>query len=188
MKSKLLIVSLLLGIILCVFFALHIWELSSIAQKYDDNQNISMNLQNDTIKSQQLANFQKSLKKSSEEKDALLALFIKNDDIPNFIQSLETIMKNLKITGTTKSVSERVVPELTSSGKNELLISFEAEAPYSNLMQFVDILENLPYKSYISTATITKEDSGQVLGVTTKPSKSSLWKLDVTLNIVKINM
>ncbi len=183
MKSKLLIIISILGIIFCIFFAVHVWALSSIGQKYEDNQNISMNLQSDMIKSEQLANFQKSLKKSSEEKNALLALFIKNDDIPNFIQSLETIMKNLKIVGTTKSVAERAVPELTSSGKDELLISFEAEGSYSNLMQFVDILENLPYKSYISTATLIKEDSGAIA----KPLKTIPWKLDLTLNIVKIN-
>lgn len=185
MKQKFLIISSIFGILICSFFAIHVWALSSIGQKYDNTQDLSNNLQTDMFKNQQLTNLKRSLKKAGEQKDALLALFIKDDDIPNFIQSLETIMKNLKISGTTKSVSERVVPELKSFGKNELVISFEAEAPYSNLMQFVSILENLPYKSYISLVTLTKEDSVQTSG-TIKSSKSNLWKLNLTLNIVKI--
>lgn len=186
MKTKFFIISLVVGVIICILAVVHLFAISQIGKNYDDTQNISDSLQNDMIKNQQLSNLKKSFKNAGEENVALMAIFIKNDDIPSFIQSLETIMKNLKIVGSTKSVSERTLPELTPSGKNELLVSFEAEAPYSNLMQFVSILESLPYKSYISSATIIKEASGQVAGATAKPPKTNLWKLNLTLNIVKI--
>ncbi len=188
MRSKLLIIFSVLGIIVCVFFAIHVWALSTIGQKFDDIQNLSNNVQSDIIKNQQLNNLKRNLKNASEQKAALLAVFIKDDDIPNFIQSLEVIMKNFKVSGTTKSVSEKNVPTLNSAGKDELLISFEAEAPYQNLMQFISILESLPYKSYISSVTLVKENSGLTSATDIKSSKTNLWKLDLTLNIVKIKI
>ncbi|MFA6463956.1 MAG: hypothetical protein WCV55_03035 [Candidatus Paceibacterota bacterium] len=185
MKKKLIIISSIVGTMALVFFAVHIWVISKIEQKYSDTQNLSGNLQMDIIKNQQLSNLRRKIKNFSEQNKELLALFIKDDDIPNSIQSLETIMRNLKITGNTKSVSEINVPELKSALKNELLITFEAEAPYSNLMQFISILENLPYRSYISSVSIVKETPVQSLGQTTKSAKNDLWKLNLTLNIVK---
>ncbi len=186
MKTKLIIISSIAGITIFVFFIAHIWAVYTIEEKYNNTQDLSGNLQIDAIKNQQLSSLKKKIKNFSEQSKALVSLFIKDDDIPDSIQSLETIMKNLKITGTTKSVSERDVPELKSASKNELVIAFEAEAPYSNLMQYISILENLPYKSYISSASIVKESSTQTIDQTSKNIRKDLWKLNLTLNIVKI--
>ena len=185
MKTKLLITSSIIGIIVCFLFGLHVWAISQIGQNYDSNQNNFGNVQNDLIKNQQLNNLKRSLKNAGQEKDALLALFINNDDIPNFIQSIETVMQNLKINGTTKSVSERSLPELTAASKDELVVSFEAEATYPKLMQLVEILENLPYKSYLSQVNLTKEDLSQTSSTNVKSTVTGLWKLSLTLNVVK---
>ncbi|MEI8338096.1 MAG: hypothetical protein WCF92_03045 [bacterium] len=186
MKIRLIIISSIVGTIALIFMLGHIWMISTIEKRYTDTQNLAGNLQLDAMKTQQLSNLKKDIKNFNDKNMALLDLFIKEDDIPNFIESLETIMKNQKVIGVTKSISEASVPELTSASKDQLVISFEAEAPYPNLMQFVSILENLPYKSYISSATLTKETSAQNLGKDLKSTKVNLWKLNLTLNVVKI--
>ena len=73
MKSKFLIISLVIGIIICIFFAVHVWAISTIGQKYDDAQNLSNNVQSDLIKNQQLTNLKKSLKNVTEDNIALSA-------------------------------------------------------------------------------------------------------------------
>ena len=185
MKRKLIIISSIVGIGILIFLGINVWAIYTIGEKYNSTQDLSGNLQMDTIKNKHLSSLQKKIKNFSDQNKELMTLFIKDDDIPNSIQSLEVIMKNLKIAGITKSVSERDVPELKLASKNELVITFEAEAPYSNLMQYISILENLPYKSYISSASIVKETSVQSIDQIPKNIRKDLWKLNLTLNIVK---
>ncbi len=162
---------------------LYVWLVLKIQNTLASVEGFYSDIALSQTKDTSLQNLNRNSRTIIKEDAEIQSLFVQDQSAPDFIQSIETMMQDLKIDGAIKSVSNEQEPELTPLSKDELEVSIEADSSYSNLLNFVSLLENLPYKSYVTSVSLQKNtETDQKTGAVII-TKNAPWILDVTLNV-----
>lgn len=182
MKKKITILIFLI-ITFCILVGLYVWLVLKIQNTLASVEGFYSDIALSQTKDTSLQNLNRNSRTIIKEDAEIQSLFVQDQSAPDFIQSIETMMQDLKIDGAIKSVSNEQEPELTPLSKDELEVSIEADSSYSNLLNFVSLLENLPYKSYVTSVSLQKNtETDQKTGAVII-TKNAPWILDVTLNV-----
>jgi len=113
--------------------------------------------------------------------DNLRTLFIPEESIADFIQVIESLMKERSLVGSVDAVSVSESPELAKVGKQYLQMTLSASGGFNDVMKFEGLLEKLPYKVTIDSVTLNyvAKEKGEV-------SKGGPWRLVVMQKVVVI--
>ncbi len=126
---------------------------------------------------------EQNLKGTVENGDRIAALFLGQDSIVDFIQTIESVMKDVGVSGSVDSVVEQSFPELDASGKEKINMVISAEGDWSGLVNLLGLLERLPYKSTVNSFSLRYAD---VMVEATKKKAASttkVWQLKVNLDV-----
>ncbi len=109
----------------------------------------------------ELAKVKENLKTTLGTGDRLSSLFIGRDSVVDFIQMIEDVMRTAGVSGTVDGVTESKTAELDAIGKNELHLTVSASGSFNSIMKFEGLLEKIPYKATINSATFSYKDGGE---------------------------
>jgi hypothetical protein len=104
------------------------------------------------------------------EREQLKTYFVRADGVVEFIESIENLGRKSGITIDVEGVSTGAI-----TGKNnmeELKLVLSGESSWDDAMNFLYQLENLPYKSNITRATVEETEDG-------------VWKSEYSISVIK---
>jgi hypothetical protein len=114
----------------------------------------------------------KDLVEATAEARALLnASFLKEDGAAGFLEFLESVGKGVGVVVTIKSVDEPVPSD--PKALRELRVQLNADGRWKNVMQFLGVVEHLPYETRVEQVVLSRKDP---IG----------WRVDITLTALKL--
>lgn len=100
---------------------------------------------------QAVGNLARLVEDTALERGELLSYVLVKDDVPTFITKLEGYASEQGVLVETSNLRER-----DGEVFNELLLTLEMSGSKKALVQFYQILESLPYHSYVSSLSLTR--------------------------------
>jgi hypothetical protein len=167
-------------LIVCLLFAVaSVGVYSYIYKKLNEFKQdvVSSNLKIETEERNlsDLEKSEKNLKTITAQGERLSLLYIEHENIVDFIQMIESIIKTNKLVGQVVSVSEVASQELEYVNKEKLLLAINARGEWADIYKLVGLLEKLPFKSSVDSVSL----------INSKPDKAVLNVVDKTQTIQK---
>ncbi len=150
----------------------HIHELVS---KVELNSNNGLLIQ--TIKSSQNA--------TTSEISELENISLSKDKLVNFIEMLEQMAKEIGLKVQIVSVSAEENSDKDKTDAQKVNIKIETTGSWKPTIQFVHLIENLPYRTIINSSDLSVDKNGTasvIVGTSTEVSKSS-WKSNLSITL-----
>ncbi len=187
MKNKFLNIVILISLLIIFLISIYVWVYNVTDKHFNKANEVAILLQSERAKHSELEGLKSNINQTLSKKEKLVSVFLNHDQAAEFIQLIESLAKEVGISGKTVSVESNDVSELSILGKEQMEIAFEASGSYSKLMKFVSIIEKLPYKSSINNLSISKNTKiSSSKNNSTDVAVPSGWSLKMVLNVVKI--
>lgn len=103
-----------------------------------------------------LQTFKKTLEESADKRAELNALFLTPEDVIDFIGNIEGW-------GTTIGV-KTTLSGLKEEGGERLSFSVQAEGTFEKVMNFIELLENIPYDAHIDNVNLVNQGGAENKG------------------------
>lgn len=129
-----------------------------------------------------LQEIEMNLRKTISYGDRISILFLKQESIVEFIQTVEGLMSSVGVQGSVDSVVEETSDELSGLNKEKLQVVVSATGNWSGLVNLLGLLEKLPYKSTVNSFSLINEKVKQEKG-DTKQSDIKVWQLKVNITV-----
>lgn len=120
----------------------------------DEAVSIESDMATKTSESAYLNSVRNVLKSSKSDLAAINSRFIDKDGVPSFIDLLE---RKAKTAGVQADFGSIVITPADAGG-GTLKLSMTGSGTWSNIIQFISVLESLPYASRIETASFSTID------------------------------
>lgn len=130
-------------------------------------------------KNNELEAIRRNLKATLSDNARLASFFVPHDSVADFIQTAETLGKKSGLIISTKKVESESSVELDQFDKEILSIIMDTEGSWSDTMQFIGLLSNLPYKISISSLVLESLDKSEKKG-------GAGWQGSINFNVIKI--
>jgi hypothetical protein len=149
----------------------------------------------DQVKSKydRLVAFHNSDQSDVDDKKRLLNYFVPANGAVDFITSFEQMAQGIGLKFNTVSLDSEQVAELSSQNKELLHVVFETNGSWNSTMQFLSLVESLPYAVQIVGAGLEGAAGSPSLvgsetpnGVVTNKVNLGYWRLLLNIKIVKI--
>lgn len=168
-------------------FGLYFYVYSTLAANMDE---VAVYYKESSEAKTKLKNLQETelnLKKTISYGDRISLLFLRQESIVEFIQTVEGLFSAMNVEGAVDSVSEQKSPELDSVGKEKLQVVISAHGDWSGLVNLLGLLEKLPYKSTVNSFSLVYEKADRDRGGDKKAPEVKEWRLkvDMTVWIIK---
>jgi hypothetical protein len=137
--------------------------------------------------------FHNSAQSDVDDKKKLLNYFIPANGAVDFITSFEQTAQSIGLKFNTVSLDSEQVTDLASQNKELLHIVFETNGSWNSTMQFLSLVESMPYAVQIvganlegaaGTPSLVGSDSAS--GVLTNKVNLGYWRLLLNIKVVKI--
>lgn len=115
--------------------------------------------------------------KINEEGKYIDTLLVKKDNAVPFIQSVETLMKDVSVGGAVDSVVEK---------EDGLLMTIKMNGGWQNIVKAIGLIEKLPYKATLSSVNMFYGED-QKAKKQASSTKSQNWQAVVLLNASVVN-
>lgn len=119
---------------------------------------------------EEIKSLEKALDTVSSEQSSLESHFVKSSDLVSFLNNMEDLGKGVSATAETTDLN-------LSSDKSTLVVRIKAEGNFESIYKFITLLENYPYQIEFSSLDVVKDS-------TDTASKSSVWKMEATINLL----
>lgn len=116
-----------------------------------------------------------------EEINKIDSYFVEADDVVGFINLLEQRAKDQNVSVETTNVSIEEPPEDLLYGEI-LEVSVLVTGSWNSVMQYIHLIENLPYDIWITSTNLSLERDTD-----TEEEEVFHWEADVTLRVLKHN-
>ena len=103
-----------------------------------------------------------------KEREAIEAVFLKEDDLIRLIKGLESIGESSGVSLKISAISA------DKSAASKPVISFSAQGTFEQLFQYLYFLENLPYLITINKVSFQKEEDGKKIAQGNNNKKGDL--------------
>lgn len=133
----------------------------------------------------ELQRVEHNLKSTLGNKDRLTALFVSEDSVVDFIELLESMMKEYGIDGAVDSVAESPKVGEEVGSKATLNVTLNLSGGWNSLLKFTALMEVLPYRSTIDTLRFSYITASNADG-NAKPGYKPGWNERVTLHVLMV--
>lgn len=123
---------------------------------------------------------EKILLETEEARNRVNGFILSDDEVVGFIESLESLAKDIGLEETTEAVSDTAYPGFDAKKWNGLQIVLSVRGSWSRVYQFLSLLENLPYQTTLLRVVIEKAGGAEGL-----ESPGAEWKGDFTIQVLK---
>ena len=144
---------------LFVFFAFRF-----ISNKNLQAVELSKNIQEKINQEENLTKFKKVIQETNEKNALLKSYIVDQDRIDQLVTYLEAKGDSVGVPIQIKNV------DVSTINPNTISLSFDGEGAFSNVMNLVWIMENLPYSVNINSISLSSDASGK-------------WKLNMKLDV-----
>jgi Tfp pilus assembly protein PilO len=134
-----------------------------------------------------------SAESNTDDKKKLLNYFIPANGAVDFITSFEQTAQAIGLKFNTVSLDSELAEGLDPHGKEFLRIAFETKGSWNSTMQFLSLVESMPYAIQITGATLEGSagtpslvGSDSANGVLTNTVNLGYWRLLLNIKVVKI--
>lgn len=118
-------------------------------------------------KDEQLSSVRIALRESSDTLEKIDDVFINEDEISSFIDSLETLASDYGVSISIGSISVEAIPNISVS--KQLRIRISSSGSWRNLVSFMAQLETLPKAVVVQKFALNKDTSSTESKNTTRP-------------------
>lgn len=173
MKSRSYFVTLAIVILMTLaVIALYVYGFLFIQKKIQTTTSMLTQIASATQKNQEVSTIQSTIATTQEDREKLSSYFVTDDSIVTFLSGIEALgtasgTQVVLANVTTEPKSATVTVELTSTGN------------FSDVMRFLMLFENLPYRMTVDRSTLVTKDSPDDVVVT-----EQLWSLSLTSTLV----
>lgn len=135
-------------------------------------------------KKEELGNIAKNLGATLEDYELLRKLFVEAEGSVDFIESIEKTAKSAGLRFEVASVEAEDTEELGALGKDFLVLSINTVGNFKSNMQFIKLLENMPYKVTLSDIMLSKarENSQKIGEIEIKPGE---WTMKLKVKVIR---
>ncbi|MCF7857631.1 MAG: type 4a pilus biogenesis protein PilO [Candidatus Pacebacteria bacterium] len=113
----------------------------------------------------------RSLEDSQHERESLTTRILKEEDVIDFLTSIESIGKDKGVSFKTNSLTVQKINDTFES----LVVDIGVRGQYASVLYVLKILEHIPYQSSIGSVQIHKEEGGEY----------PVWSGTIKLNVTK---
>lgn len=141
----------------------------------------------DALKREQLQSVKNLLDETKTQRNKISNLFIQADGSVEFIEMIESLSKTASTKLIIESVGIDTQKTKIGSSTESIRLALKTEGLWINVVHFLNILENLPFK--ISFDTVVLDRNSEVLSSTsskTKEKSPSYWKGSFSFSVLKI--
>lgn len=128
-------------------------------------------------KDEQLSSVRIALRESSETLESIDKVFIREDEISSFIDSLEVLASDYGVSISLGSISVDAIPNISSN--KQLRIRASSVGTWSNLVSFMTSLEALPKAVLIQRVSFNKD-----VGSTTVKESVGEWNATFDISVI----
>lgn len=175
-KTKRILVILIL--IFLVVFSLDVFFVFSIFKERDVVAEMRADFIIELKKEKQLGSIKNIIKTTEKEQTNLNLCFVANNEVVNFIKSVEMISKNTGVSMSIKSVGAGETEMIKEIPVETLTIEFMIEGSWANTHNFLSAIEDSVYKITIDQMFINK--------ISDKTTGKGIWKSVFVIKAIKI--
>jgi Tfp pilus assembly protein PilO len=180
--KKILTTGLVLNIVVWGLYSVVFWQIRAQTQNVSV---LSSEAENETKKDETLRIIKTSLSESGNDILLLDSYFVSQEEVDDFIGSMETLGKDMGVNLSVGSVA--VEPDKGKDDFKEFLrLKVGINGPWANVIDFLSALENLPYKVRLDQVSVSLgSDAGQSSSAGTKGSPSR-WQAEFEFVALKL--
>ena len=121
-----------------------------------------------------------AVKDTEGERQQLSSLLLANGSEVDFIEKIESLAKKSNLTENTSNVSQVAG---SVAGTKILQLSIGISGSWSDVMYFLNQLENLPYEIHIPSVSLSEQGGSASSNSKLKPS--NIWSGGLSLNVIE---
>lgn len=173
--KKILIIVSIIAISVLLF---DIFFIFSIYKKRDSVAKPREDFLTEMTKESQLVLIKKIIEETSAERTNLNLCFVNNDEVVDFIKSVELISKLAGVSIEMKSVGTENSEVIRGVNVETLVVEVVIEGSWDGTFKFLSLIENIPYNTTIDRVSINKSAE--------ETNKDGSWKSGFTIKVTKI--
>jgi len=170
-KSKIIIA----GVIALVLFLGYCYLYWDFLQTNAEISTSAAEINQSTNEESRVITLRQTVDSFQKDQSLLDSLFVPNDKVADFIQSIESLADT---SGVTHTISLDIQPDSSLSSYNKELLQFHmtTSGTWKNSIRFISLLENTPYKLYIGSVELSQDTGGK---------RGSAWNGNFDFTVVK---
>jgi hypothetical protein len=155
-------------LILCILLTtasvgVYVYLFKKINQFKSDVVVINQKILTEEANLKNLETAEKNLKTIVDEGDKLATLYIDHENIVDFIQMVESLIKKGNLIGQVVSVSDVASQDLDYMNKEKLMLVINAKGDWLDVYKLVGLLEKLPYKASVENVGLTYSRKDKII-------------------------
>jgi Tfp pilus assembly protein PilO len=137
-------------------------------------------LENKIIKKENINTLEKKVAELEATRQAIEGYFVNSNNIDSFINYLEKLGTSAR----TQLEVENV--EISTVEKNTVLVKLSVKGTFTDVMQTVTLIENIPYQIHFTSVYLSKNTQSVTskVGDKEKVTTTSVWQADVSFKIL----
>lgn len=173
--KRTLVISILVFVIV---FSVDLFFVFSIYKQRDTVAKMREDFMIELKKEKQLSSIKNTIKMTEKEQTNLNLCFIANNEVVDFIKSIETMSKNAGVSMNIRSVGVGDTETIRESSIEILIIEFIIGGSWSNTHNFLSLIENSTYEITINQMSINK--------ISDSMTGKETWKSVFVIKAIKI--
>lgn len=145
----------ILSILTSGFFLIYLWILSLnyLIKVKNENTGLAEELELANLKIKKTKNMEELYENLKFEKDITENIILNKENFINLIEKLEDLAKSAN---TELNINSAVMPR---TSKEYPVLSLEIKGDYEKILNFIKLIENLPYITFFEKATLQKDSA-----------------------------
>lgn len=191
MKNKKIFLAFVISIvILFVLFIFYFFIHSEVGRLYGEMKTIRENIAEGLAKDKELDLIKSDIKNTLGDYERINSFFVSSDGLVDFIQYVENMGKEAGVSVLTRSVTNKNGSQNNPSEnypegfKEEIIISFDVYGSLKNNLNFLDLIEHLPYKISVLGASFEKIDQ-KTTEKDVPVDKNFDYKSNISISVIK---
>lgn len=177
---KTLLISSIVFALIAVAFAIFLSIL--IDRGLENVAKIDQDIANEEVQKKNVESVEKVLEKTKESRDELATYILQDANIVSIVETIEKLGEKNSLAVTITGLEAEDSFEAKAGTINNVKMHVDAKGNWSNLLTFMILVENIPYKSTIDSVILRKSTLESSVSDKSLPG----WSLGFNIKLLKI--